>query len=402
MESHEQIDHRQRRQRMAGYVKIPMDAVRAIHTYAKKAKRGPQEALELLTGYLTLRRFECDGPARHGAKQGERGFVASGARAIREADGKLSDHRSKQVLQALLKPPAALAEQPFILPTGCMRRNAAYYEFTAWGEELAYLPDTLWNKDARGDTALRAVLRANASPQRRLDALYLLVTLYARVDYDWLGVPPDRLIYQQALSAGTYELLHSDYSLGPRAEVGDYRLWLVRIDSTDDWEIAADVCVELFGDPSASQRLLAAKELLLDLSLVCKVLVVNSAEFCYPIWVSLEREAQSLWDQGIRTDLAERCQHRAAELRDPAARAIPGELAYNPGTKTGLFYCLSADEPEAYLLLMPRLHAPTPQNQSAMQAMADNTARIEALLALPGRACDENDLTLGEDDLLPF
>jgi hypothetical protein len=312
------------------------------------------------------------------------------ARAISKA-AKLTDHRAKLVLQALLEPPEALSRQPFILPTGCMRRNAAYYEFAPWGEEIAYLPDCLWNEDARGNTALQAVLYANGSPRRRLDALYLLVTLYARMDYEWLAVPPDRFACQQALSSGTCELNNLEFALGLRAEVGDYGLWLVKIDWTD-WKIAD--CAELFADSSATQRMLSAANLLLEQCLICRVLVADVGEFCYPLWVSHGWAAQLLQEQGIHTDLADQCRYAAEKLRDRGARAIPAQLARNPEATIGLFYCLSADRPEVCVTLMPRLHAPTRQNESAMRTMADNTARIARLLDLPGKAYDEDTLDL--------
>lgn len=347
-----------------GYIKIPVNAVRTIRNYSN-ATEDSAEGLRLLTAYLKLRWHEYDGPAGLVERGQPGGHTAAGARAISKAT-KVSSERAKKVLRNLLTPPESLSAQPFIVATEAKQALAPVYKFTPWEGPIAYLPAALW--DGEGGGALTKVLDAPAPTSVRLTAMCLLVELYARMDYDWLAVPPDRFMHQRLRVR----------ACAPAFRKG-YTFWLAEASNT--WEIAPGICKELTGYEAPSPLLLAAFGLLLNLGLICRVMVVDTKEFRYPLYVHYRAAAASLNERGILTDLTRRFLRAAVRDGDITAREVNAAAGKKPGT--GLYHCLSQSTPTVYVLLAPCLHAPTPMNLSGMEEVAERTSRMNDLLLLP-------------------
>lgn len=340
---------------MNKYFRVQMDAARAI----VDSSDGP----ELLAGYMVLNRFAM--PPKYG-------FTAAGARVIRDSAG-ISDCRAKFVLRNLLALRFGDHGERFLVEdTGKMMRNARKYEIGQWGGLVSYLPDLMVQGNP---TPLSRIVRADAAPEVRRDALLMLLHIHATVDYaEWLGVDPSEFIYKQWKLEGDVEIGNDIFELGYMGEDGGLHYWLAQEDPDATRFTFARNAECLFGG-SAMDRFWNAHDLLRAQGLLCCVAIVCTGGSTYPLWVFSPAYRDALKQSGVRADLARLIQNSASRVGlDPDNRLIAN--AAGPGRDdwgTGLFFVVTktGKAPAIKTVYAPLFHAPSPLNLAGLAEIAE-------------------------------
>lgn len=345
---------------MAGYFKVSIDAARAI----ANASEGP----ELLAGYMTLCGYAFD--------KG-RDVTAAGAKAICLTTG-CTDYRSKKVLADLLSHGLDDFKQRGLLKMTERRKgNAQVYQIVAWEGEYAYLPSLLLNRHPEyGSPLARLLARDEEDREVIRDALLLLLHIYANTDYaGWFGCPPDVMAYQKWRQQGS---AGDDFELGHQGDMAGVPLWLVAETQDGTWYTPTKVMRFLYGDDEsrASERFWNAWGCLNASGLALTIVSVQTGDRAYPLWVYSKAYRESLKEHGIIPDLGREAQLAAcATGLDPDNMVIRYAVDECDRRGTGLFYCVGT-KPTVRTLVVPRLHAPTPNNLDGLKEAAIVTNEV--------------------------
>ena len=342
---------------MNKYFRVQMDAARAI----VDSSEGP----ELLAGYIVMNRFAM--PPKYG-------FTAAGARVIRDSAG-ISDCRAKLVLRNLLALRFGERGERFLIEdTGKMMRNARKYEIGQWGGLVSYLPDLMVQGDP---TPLSRLVRADAAPEVRRDAMLMLLHIHAAVDYaEWLGVDPAEFIYKKWALEGFAGMGDDEVELGHAGEEGGLHYWLAREEPEGPRFTLTRNAERIYGSDNMD-RFWAAHDLLRVQGLLCCVAVVCTGGTSYPLWVFSPAYREALERTGVRADLARLIQNAASRTGiDPDNRVIAtatGPDRENYGTEVFFVVTKTGKAPTIRTIYAPLFHAPTPLNLAGLAEMAERT-----------------------------
>jgi hypothetical protein len=267
-------------------------------------------------------------------------------------------------------------ELGLIEPTGRMVKNAAQYKLLPWEGEDAYLPGLMVKRHENFGSALMRICSDEATGDIRRDALYLLLHLYAIVDYGGcMGAPRTRFPYQVWDRDGDRDLA----DLGHCGREGQLDIWLVAPPEGGGWYMPHGLTAALFGvdTPANDQRVWRALWCLLRCGAACKVAVVSNERDSYPLWVFSAGYRESLAELGIHGDLADAIHRLAGDAGFDADNRLFIEATSSEMDEqgTGLFFCVGRD-PVVHTLIVPRLHAPTPQNLDALTEVARVTSDL--------------------------
>lgn len=345
---------------MAGYFKVSLNAAKAIVAESD----GPHT----LAGYITLCGY---------AFGSERDITAAGAKAIMQTLG-CSDFRSKKILNELRAMRfGERGEQGLISTTKRTVGNAKVHAIESWEGEYGYLPSILLDRSVEGKSPLSRLLEVeDYNSQSQRDALLLLIYVYANTDYaEWFGCPPDLMAYQTWRTEGTVGEL--DHELGHMGDIGDYSVWLIANpeEEREGWFAPKRVISSLFGADEELANGLFWKALfcLKDSNLLVEVLSIQSGKWKYPLWVFSPSYREHLSAQfGEVGDMARHCHRWASSAGlDPDNYVIIEAMEREGGRfGTGMYFCVGAN-PKPFLVLAPRLHAPTPVNLDGIRAAAE-------------------------------
>ena len=348
---------------MSGYFKISTEAAKAIV--------GESDGPYALAGYITLCGY---------AFGGNRGITAAGAKSIRQTIG-CTDFRSKKILDEL----RAIrfgdrGGRGLITATKRTVGPAKVHAIEEWPGAYAYMPSLLLDRSVNGNTPLSRLLESDDYDSGTLrDALLLFVHVYASTDYaGWFGCPIDLMAYQQWRTDGSAGSL--DFELGYQGEVDSLSLWLIAAPDEPEWTAPKRVMTALFGpdEQYAGERFWKALWCLMRAELMVKVLTIQTKSSNHPLWIfspgyrdSLEKEFGPVGDLARYT---QRCANRT-DL-DPDNYIIQEAVGAYESQGTGLFFCVGGS-PQPYLVLAPRLHAPTPINLDGITEVAETVKRLK-------------------------
>lgn len=147
-------------------------------------------------------------------------------------------------------------------------------------------------------------------------------------------------------------------------------------------QLHANLFVE--GANADVERIWRALWFLLGSGTVCKVAVVGDGSRNYPLWVFNPTYRGSLAVRhGLRADLAKQMHSLAGDIgADPDNALTIAATDPNRETEgTGIYYCAAKSQPVVRTLLVPRLHAPTPNNMDGIQEMARITSLWTATIS---------------------
>lgn len=344
---------------MAGYFKVSMDAAKRL--------AGEKDGDQLLMAWLVL----C-----HYAYGPERDLTAAGAKSIRASLG-ISSHRSRILMARLLTLcDPATGEASLLAPTGGKKINAEERRILPWPGDYSYLPALLLQPDGEGGNLLQRLHCMRIPARRRVDALLVLLHVYAVVDVgNWFACPPDRFVHHLFQHEGFYEPAGLD--VGCAGMEGQHTFWLVA-DTGETGGCGVGAWVEdLFQATAAVARFEQAFSVLNALQVMVPVIVVEDGPERYLLWICSPAMRQRLSEgHGIVTDLARLFQNEAARLGyDACGSVIQYAVEDCNGTGSGLYFCLGTS-PVVRKLYLPRLLAPTPRNQDGLQDVRDVTQRI--------------------------
>lgn len=366
-----------------GYFRVPLAAAQAI--------TGDAQDATLLAAYMTLWRFAY-GPGS------QRDRTAAGAQAIRKSLG-VTDYQSKRLLRDLLSLRYGSAgESGLVVPavdwnaaqgTSFPERkaNAQTYILPGWQGEHAFLPSLLMDQYVEGISPISRLCKTDAEPLYQRDALLVLLSLYAAVDYGrLLGADPQDFAYREWAYDGIVETASNAFELGYLGQHASLHFWLVREDDERSFG-SHGVADRIFGssrEGSTWDRFWPAFRLLEDAGLLCRVSIVSDGRDTYPLWVFSPSYRQALEAHGINGGLAADI-HRVAAARylDPDKQLIAEAVNEDLGSDgTGLFICAtqSNKQPLVRTIYTPRLYAPTAINLDGLQDMANRTSRWEQRL----------------------
>lgn len=354
---------------MAGYFKVPLAATRALMEIS--------ESPDLLAAYMVLR-FHAYGPQRM--------FTAAGAKSVSKLTG-FTGYRSKRLMNELRSLRfGERGELGLIEPTGRMVGNAAQYKLLPWDGPDAYLPALLVKPHESYGSELMRICDDEATSDVRRDALYLLLHLHAAVDYGGhLGAPPCSYPFQIWQREGE----QGGYDLGRCGQQERLDVWLVAAPDEDDWRMPSNFTSRLFGADTAenAERVGAGLRCLRRCGAVCKVAVVTDGNSFYPLWVFSPGYRESLAELGVRADLADAIHRFAGDAGFDADNRLFIEATSSDMDEhgTGFFFCVGRD-PVVHTLLVPRLHAPTPQNLDALNEVARITSELAKRVRVKRRA----------------
>jgi hypothetical protein len=352
----------------ARYFKVPMTAARAL----VDSSDGP----ELLAGYVVLNRWAIK-PSYQ--------FTAAGAQAIRTATG-MSDFRSKAALNDLLALRFGDKGQRFLIEdTGKRIKNARKYRLGEWEGPIAYLPDILISGSGQ---PLSRLIQAASAPEIRRDALLMLLHVHANANYgEFLGVDPDRFIYKKWIGEGEWEQGNALLELGHAGSAMGLHFWLLREEPDGPRFSRGRNAETIYGDnENVMERFWAAHDLLVDIGMICRVVIVETCGTTYPLWIFSPAYREALKGTGIAGDLARIIYNAACRAGfDPdnmIIREATGDNRESWGT--GLFFVATVDcgMPIVRTIYAPTFHAPTPMNMAGLKEMADRTADWQSRLAL--------------------
>jgi hypothetical protein len=354
---------------MAGYFKVPMDAAKHLVNVSD----GP----ELLAGYIVLHKF---------AMRPHHTLTAAGARSIRIATG-VSDFRSKRILSELRELRMGdRGELGFVVDTTKTLRNAKLKMLPRWDGLHAYVPSLFVNVHPEHGSPLLNIMRCGMEPEQKRDALLVMLQLYASTDYGgWMGAPPDLFPFQVWEQEGVREVNDLPVELGETYGSSALRLWAVSPPQEDAWKFPQRQQMDVFDSISGPNHGRIAKALwcLLATSTVCKVAVVSHSGGNYPLWVFSPGYRETLTEIGLAPDLAKQF-HALALATGADADAmliIEATREDRESCGTGVFYCATRDGiPTVRTVLVPRVHAPTPNNLDGLREMAVITNRWAAVI----------------------
>ena len=346
---------------MTGYFKVSMEAAKRL--------AGEKDGDQLLMAWLVL----C-----HYAYGPQRELTAAGAKSIRASLG-VSHHRSKILMTRMLTLcDPATGEASLLVPTGQKKINAEERRILAWPGDDIYLPALLLESDGEGSNLLQRLHQLRIPAKRRADALLVLLHAYAVVDVgNWFACPPDRFVHHLFQHEGYYEPAGLD--VGCAGTEGQHTFWLVA-DLGEAGRCGTGAWMEDLFQTSAAvaaARFEQAFSVLNTLQVLVPVIVVEDGTERYLLWVCSPAMRQRLTDgHGIVTDLARLFQNEAARLGyDSSGSVIQYAVEDCAGAGSGLYFCLGTS-PVVRKLYLPRLLAPTPDNQDGLQDMRDVTQRI--------------------------
>lgn len=354
---------------MSGYFRVSMAA--AKHLVANSD--GP----ELLAGYVVLNKF---------AMRPHHNLTAAGARAIRIATG-VSDFRSKRILADLHELRVGeRGEYGFVESTPKSLRNAKLKHLPKWEGLHAYVPSIFVNVHPQHGSPMLNIMKCGMEPEQRRDALLVLLQLYASTDYGgWMGAPPDMFPFQLWDQEGFREVNDLPVDLGETDGSPGLRLWTVAPPVEETWKFPLRQQSDLFDSVSDPNHARVANALwcLLATSTVCKVAVVSHSGGNYPLWVFSPGYRETLAELGLAPDLAKQF-HALALATDADADGmliIEATREDRESYGTGVFYCATkTGMPVVRTVLVPRVHAPTPNNLDGLMEMAVITKRWAAVI----------------------
>lgn len=345
---------------MAGYFKVSMEAAKAIV--------GESDNALALAGYMTL----CNYAFSH-----KRDVTAAGAKCIKQTLG-CSHFRSKKILDSLRAMRfGTRGESGLITTTDRMKANAPIHRIEEWPGEYAYVPSLLFERNGDEPAPIARLVDISDYPGcTARDALLLLLHCYASTDYSgWFGCPSDLMASQEWRLDG---YAGDDFELGYRGDVGNLSMWLVGEpeEGKGQWTAPRTVILSLFGPDLelARERFWIALRCLQESGLTVRVLTIQQKNLSYPLWIfSPEYRTHLSSHFGRIGDLAMDV-HRVAGGTDVdydnlIIRYATGETGDLGSYGTGVFFCLGSD-PRPYLVIAPRLHAPTPINLDGIRESA--------------------------------
>lgn len=354
---------------MSGYFKVSMEA--AKHLAANSD--GP----ELLAGYIVLNKF---------AMRPNHNLTAAGAKAIRIATG-VSDFRSKRILADLHELRIGeRGERGFAEDTSKTLKNAKLKHLPKWEGLHAYIPSIFVNVHPEHGSPMLNIMRCGMDPEQKRDALLVLLQLYASTDYGgWLGAPPDLFPFQVWDQDGFRAVNDLPIDLGETDGSPGLRLWTVAPPVEDTWKFPQRQQTELFDAVSDPNHARVAKALwcLLATSTVCKVAVVSHSGGNYPLWVFSPGYRETLTELGLAPDLAKQFHALAlaTEADADGMLIIEATRGDRESYGTGVFYCATkSGQPTVRTVLVPRVHAPIPNNLDGLTEMAVITNRWAAVV----------------------
>lgn len=361
----------------ANYFSLPVEAAKAI----AREWDGP----ELLAAYLVQQSFSF-GPGS------VRNATAAGAHAISRYLG-FSDYYGKRLLRNMLEfASGERGERRLIEPAGYKRGPAEVYKLHDWPGDRSYLPTLLVQPAGEHTSLLRQLLDSTAEPETQRDALLVLLRLYECVDYGGLfGADPRRFFHQTWDRDGTRTTPgDAEYpaELGVQGKFAGRDLWLMAPPQEERWWMPAGFTKELFGETSeeAKERAFAAHWLLLSLGISVPVAIVTNRRDGYPLWVFSRGYRGVLESMGVTPNLAKYTQALANNTGiDPDGWIIREGLScasLGLVEGTGLFYCLAGrgGAPSITTVVVPRLHAPTPNNLAGLESAARVTTQLRVEL----------------------
>jgi len=355
--------------RKEGYFAVPIEAARCLLPESD----GP----ELLGGFVAV----CSS-----AYPSSREFTLAGRNLLAKATG-MTSYRGGQVLDLLRSLRYGEKGELFVIePTGEKGRTKGgwvtdQYRFGQWPGRPAYIPSLLI-----GTALQRFFDGALGDPELRRDALFVLLHVYAHIDYaGFIGAPIDRMPYQVWDIEGTR---HSrEFDLGKAEAVGGTEVWLISPPENDMWTCQSEAAGNLIGHgEEATRRMWAALRFLLDNHLLSKVAVVEHDSGRYPLWFFGQAARDSYHARfHIETDLAAKVANMACRTGiDPDNLVM--RKAIEEGGGTSLYYCLRVGTRrplKVYTIICPVLYAPTPNNLSDLghvsQTCVEIVARIGSL-----------------------
>ena len=222
------------------------------------------------------------------------------------------------------------------------------------------------------------------------DALFLLLHVYCSTDYaDWFGCPTDLMAYQQWRTEGSAG--EGDWELGFQEKLGDFDIWMIASPEHDQrWSASLKLMHSLFGAEGVdgSQRFWPAFFCLRNLGLLVQVLCIRTGNVGYPLWIFSESYREALEKAfGPVGNLGKALQRVAERCYLDPDNNIIREAIEADGDGTGIFFCYGAS-PRPYLVVAPRLHAPTPINLDGITEVATHNAEVTRELSFVGPADD--------------
>jgi hypothetical protein len=349
---------------MSSYFSVSIDAAKAIVNQTD----GPH----VLAGYIVA----CSGAFDDGRWQ-----TATGANRIKKKLG-CTDFRSKKIMKELNA--FRFGDLGLLAPT--KRRvgpsKAVVYRIHEWPGEFAYVPSLLVDAQTHTGSPISRLVSAAGEHESgtQRDALLLLLYVYANTDYaGWFGCPPDLMATMKWKKDGH----RHEFELGHVGSIGAHDIWLIAEHDGEDqsWAVPTRVIETLFGNSQevAKGRFWAAFRCLRQLDLLVDVLAIQTTSWSYPLWIfsaayrdAMRAEFGQLGDLG-----AEIHKYAGAAGLDPDNYIIQLATDYDATDRqgTGIFFCVGAGV-TPYLVLAPRLHAPTPTNLDGIREVAALASEI--------------------------